>query len=89
MSLSDYPTGWPGGSGGQTLLLHPSLASHRSISPGAQVKSGAPYPGSPQYKELGVNGWRDCVPCVELWERSVLVPSKHLLFPLANINHSH
>lgn len=70
------------------MLLHPSVASHGSTCPGAQVRSGAPYPGAPQYKELGVNGRRDCVPCAELWERSALAPSEGLPFPLANINHS-
>lgn len=70
------------------MLLHPSVASHGSTCPGAQVRSGAPYPGAPQHKELGVNGRRDCVPCAELWERSALAPSEGLPFPLANINHS-
>lgn len=70
------------------MLLHLSVASHGSTCPGAQVRSGAPYPGAPQYKELGVNGRRDCVPCAELWERSALAPSEGLPFPLANINHS-
>lgn len=70
------------------MLLHPSVASHGSTCLGAQVRWGAPYPGTPQYKELGVNGRRDCVPCAELWERSALAPSEGLPFPLANINHS-
>lgn len=70
------------------MLLHLSVASHGSTCPGAQVRWGAPYPGTPQYKELGVNGRRDCVPCAELWERSALAPSEGLPFPLANINHS-
>lgn len=70
------------------MLLHPSVASHGSTCLGAQVRWGAPYPGAPQYKELGVNGRRDCVPCAELWERSALAPSEGLPFPLANINHS-